>query len=322
MRTHTLLCLLSVLLLTGLSCRKNTNPASEATTPGTGIGFSVKGNAKAEYILKNVDGKQEISDFMQLKNYSSHPAQNEIHVRLQDKTADLVSAYNNANGTNIIPLPSSAWSFPEFLTLPANKSITALPFTVTGATGLRTNKIYAIGLNIISADGNMALSGSNSDILLFLRVTNADYTGQYLMKGQFYHPVLEPSFATHSTIIQLRDTFHIPGRVSVYWPYSGGFNTPVFKNGGQPHCCFAGQHLALRIDPVSNNVICTWDEWIGTEDTNYEQLPVYNSNTYTNRYNPVTKTFYTAFGYSLGPGHTIVPASRVWIDTLTYLGPL
>lgn len=320
MRTHFLLFLFSAILLTGISCKKNTDTAS--VTTDTGIGFSIKDNGKAEFILKNVDGKQEISDFVQIKNYSSRPAQNEIHVRLQDKTTELVSAYNSANGTNVIALPSTAWTFPELFTLRANESVTALPISVTGATGLRTNKTYAVGLRIESADGNMTLSRSSSDLILLLRVTNADYTGQYLMKGQFYHPGLEPAFAPHSTIIQLRDTFHVPGRVSVFWPYSGGFYTPVFENGGQPHCCFADHHLALRIDPVSNSVICTWDEWIGNEDTYYEQLPAYNSNTYSNRYNPATATFYLAFGYSFGPGNTFVPSCRAWIDTLTYLGPL
>lgn len=303
------------------ACNKeSTAPAADSEEPG--IGFAFGGTKKNEFVLKGMTTSQELKDILTVRIAGASPAPANIHVGLSDKTAELVDAYNAANNSNLEKLPSGNYTFSPEIILYKDQLEATAGLILKNTAGLRTNKTYAVGIAIERADNPLPLAADRRTVLVTIRVTNSMYVGRYLMKGQFYHPSLEPTFAPHSTIIELRDTFHFPNRVSVYWPYSGGFNTPAFKNGGQAHCCFAAQHLALSIDPVTDKVRCVWDEWVGNEDTNYGQLPAYNGNTYTNRFDPETKTYYTAFGYTFGAGNTIIPASRVWIDTLIYLGPL
>ncbi|MCX6319258.1 MAG: DUF1735 domain-containing protein [Bacteroidetes bacterium] len=302
-----------------LACKKS---STDTGVENAGIGFSIRNDAKAEFTLQNIPGKQLIGDFLFITNRSENAAQNNIHIQLEDKTTALVNQYNSVNGTSVVPLPSGSWSFSQLVTLGGGNSRTPVFIEVSGANSLPSNTKYGIGLKIRSADGNARIAANAESILIILDLTNSVYDGRYAMRGQYYHPSIEPTFAQHITNVELRDVSYTSGHLRLFWPFSGGYNMPFFQNGGNPYCCLSDNILEVRVDPSTNLVtpVCLNPD-PGT-DCFFQYVTRYNGNNYQNRYDPTTKTFYLAFGHNVVGGTVVIPGSnRVWIDTLTYLGP-
>jgi hypothetical protein len=136
------------------------------------------------------------------------------------------------------------------------------------------------------------------------------------MKGRYYPPSTEPGFAPHLFSVEL----HTAGAssVSLYWPFASMYTTPV-TSGGTAYCCLANNALGIATTTTSNLVGPYNGDIVGPF---YSPLASYNAVSYTNYYDAATGTVYLAFGTNLGAGGVMIPGvSRVWIDTLTYLGP-
>jgi hypothetical protein len=105
----------------------------------------------------------------------------------------------------------------------------------------------------------------------------------------------------------------------LYWPYASQFVTPSTSGGGNPNCCLANNELMIASSASNTAVVPANSNPVGPF---YSNLQTYNSVSYTNYYDPASRTIYLAFGKNLGAGGVLNPGiSNAWIDTLTYLGP-
>jgi hypothetical protein len=237
-----------------------------------------------------------------------------VHVTLTNNTTALVAAYNAANGTAIQVLPTAIWSVPTALTIGAGSRNTQVAITVTNTTGLNANLQYAVGLTISAVDGGYKIAENLKNLFIVFSVKN-QYDGKYTMRGQFYHPSLQPDFGPHTFSVEMHTAG--PNTVRLYWPLVAGYNTPLTSGGG-PACCFANQELDIDVNPGTNAALF-YNPLPGPA---YSPVVTHNANIYNNRWDPATKTFYGAWGYSLGAGGTVaLGASRAWIDTLIRTGP-
>lgn len=215
-------------------------------------------------------------------------------------------------------LPVTAFSVNTLVvTIPAGSTLSdVLKITLANSSLLDPLQTYGVGLTISAADQGYKVASNLKDIVIAFNIKN-QYDGKYTMKGQFYHPTNDPAFSHHVFSVELRTSG--PNSVRLFWPLVDDYNTPLTVNGA-PACCFAAQELSLSINPTTNAVTCL-NTAVGATVV-YAPIPTYGTNTYNNRWVPATKTFYTAFGYSLGAGGTVaLGTSRAWIDTLVYTGP-
>lgn len=294
------------------ACQKDAD--TDEPKPLSPVGFTMGTQSRNDYKLLISSSAQTITGLLNIKVQSGTAAA-AANVKLIDSTSFLVNRYNTANGTSIVALPRSLWSMPAELVLPQGGTSVSGSITVTNTDGLDFNKLYAIGITIGNNDG-YTIPDSSRSLLIVLRIGNI-LDGRYSMKGRFYHPSLEPGFALHVLSVELHTTG--ANNVAVYWPFASQFTTPATSGGGAPFCCIANNELAISSSNASNAVVAVNNNPVGSF---YSALQTYNAVNYTNYYDATTGTVYLAFGSNLGAGGTLVPGlSRVWIDTLSYLGP-
>ncbi|MFN8291133.1 MAG: DUF1735 domain-containing protein [Chitinophagaceae bacterium] len=109
----------------------------------------------------------------------------DIQVVLQVDNS-LVTAYNTANGTNFLPLPTNAYSLPSGLTytLPGgNSAEKAVPITLN-KNNLNLQNAYAIGFKIVSVSQGV-IAELEKNIIVTILVKNK-YDGRYEVDGSFF----------------------------------------------------------------------------------------------------------------------------------------
>jgi hypothetical protein len=281
-----------------------------------GVGFPFGVKPKNDVGLDVSASAQTVNGLVFVNLESGNPAPQDVTVTLTDNTTALLAAYNSANGTNILAMPTNLYTIPATLVIPAGARNVQVPLVITNTTGLDANRQYAVGITISAVDGGYKIATNLDDLFIVFSVKN-QYDGKYDMIGQFYHPSNEPGFLHHVFNVELQTSG--PASVSVFWPLVGGYNTPLTV-GGQPACCFAAQEFGIEFNPATNAAMAKNIAVGGT--IVYDPILSYNGNTYNNRWDPVNKIVYLAFGYTLGPGGTVtIGASRAWIDTLVRTGP-
>lgn len=289
---------------------------NDPDTQPPGVGFPFGAKAKNDVGLNVSATTQVINDLVYVNLESGNAASSDINITLSVTSTDLVTAYNTANSTSILVLDPSRYNVATTMTIPAGQRNVQIPLNILNTVGLDANRTYAIGLTITGVNNNYTIAGNLKNLLIAFTIKNA-YDGKYSMKGQFYHPSNDPAFSPHNFSVELHTSG--PNSVRLYWPLVGDYNTPLTVNGGAA-CCLAAQELSFNINPATNAVTCV-NTAVGATIV-YDPILSYNGNNYNNRYDPVTKKIYAAFGYSLGAGNTVAfGASRAWIDTLTYTGP-
>lgn len=108
----------------------------------------------------------------------------------------LITAYNTANGTNFLALPTNAYSLPNGLTftLPGgNSGEYNLPLTLN-KNNLNLQNAYAIGLKIASVSQGV-ISAIEKDIIVTILVKNK-FDGRYDIDGSFFD-VTRPDFTPY-----------------------------------------------------------------------------------------------------------------------------
>jgi|CXWL01.1.fsa_nt_gi hypothetical protein len=323
-------------LLTG--CIKDNNNIKSLVIQNPGIGFPYGANNKNDFIIRPSASAQQVPGLLLVTLEAAAPASSDIHITVADNSTALVNAYNSANGTAIQPLPRALWSIPSQLIIKAGDQFVLGDITITNTLGLNANQQFAVGLTITAADGGNKIADNLKNLFIVFRIQNA-LDGKYRMKGEFYHPTVEPAFMPHDFTIELHTLYG--NSASLYWPLSSGYsngyngfgyNTPYTINGGVPTWGFLGIYgLVLNTNPFNPNVnpndIIVYHDTPPAYDAWFFRMDSCNGKLYHNRVDTVTKTIYIAFGYRLGYYPTsqtsyFVPGdSRAWIDTLTYIGP-
>lgn len=203
------------------SCKKDKLHADE-------VGFVAGSNEKNDFTLRSFSTPQSINGILKFKTGSVLPASSDIRIDIADNTNALLSAYNAANGTSILPLPGSLWTVPSSVTLPADSNSIEAAISVSSTVGLDTTQLYAIGLKISGTQGGSIIDSLQNLFVVFRISSLNQYDGRYSMRGQFFHPGYEPGFAHHDLLVEL----HSSGQnsVSLFWPLFNIYNLYGAKN--------------------------------------------------------------------------------------------
>jgi hypothetical protein len=293
---------------------------NDPDTQAPGVGFPLGSRPKNDYGLDVSASPQTVPGLVYINLEAGNPAKSNVNITISNNTTALLNAYNLANGTNILALPTTVWSVPTSLVIPAGGRNIQDIITISNTTSLNPNNQYAIGLTITAVDGGYKIAENLKNLFIVFSVKNK-YDGKYSMNGRFYHPSLQADFAPHITFNVECHTAG-PNNVVVYWPLYGGYYTPL-SSAGNPICCFTAQSLGLAVNPATNVVTCYNADPAGT--IIYSQvtssgsfgLPVYNPS----MWDDLNKKFNISFGYNLTSGTMVAGVSRGWIETLTRTGP-
>lgn len=222
--------------------------------------------------------------------------------------------------TGITPLPAGSYSVASTtLSIPSGRKVSdAIKISITNSSLLDPTVTYGIGFSIASVDGGYKIAANQKNVVLAFNIKN-QYDGKYRLKTQFYHPTAAPTYPLLVTDqIELitagpnsvKMNCLIPGLVGYYHPWSTGTSISAF----------ASQEPVYTVN-TTTNAVTVQNGFVGAV-TFYEMGKGFNNLGYNHRYDPATKTIYANFGYNLSAGQAFnAAASRMWIDTLIYLGP-
>lgn len=291
---------------------------NDPDTQAPGVGFSFGTNAKNDFGLDVSTSPQTVGDLTNVNMLTGVVPTSDVNVTITNNTTTLLAAYNSANGTAILALPTALYTSPASIVVPAGQRFNNGTVVVSNTTSLDPNKQYAVGLTISAVTGGYNIAGNMKNLLIIFSVKNK-YDGKYTMKGRFYHPSLQPDMGPHTFQVELHTAG--PDDVRVYWPLVSGYNTPLTSGGG-PACCFASQALAVSVNPTTNVATAynsaagglTYELGLSTGAFGFP-CPT------PNRWDNTEKRLYLSWGYTLASGTLTPGASRMWIDTLTRTGP-
>ncbi len=257
---------------------------------------------------------ETISDFLKIWYSAPRKKAGNIHVKLAVDNS-LVTAYNTANGTNYLALPANSYTLPNGLELdlPAgNSGEYFLPFRLD-KNALNLQNAYAIGIKIESVSEGV-INELEKSLIVAILVKN-EYDGVYTVKGMFHHP----SGANPPGVFETEVELHTTGttKAKMYWPLAGTYASPIIYGGDLSY--FGSQVPEFNV--AGNNSVTVTN--VGGSLV-YAMGQGFDNAGYNHRYDPLTKTFYACWGYNLGPNGEFLgngSASRIWADTLIYLGP-
>jgi Domain of unknown function (DUF1735) len=226
-----------------------------------------------------------------------------------------VSDYNAANSTTFIPIPAAQYLIdaanPKVgtdytVTMNPGEFAKWLKFSIPNALALDLNKTYAFGFSISTVDAGGKISNSAKTIVVEIGVKN-QWDGVYRMKGKFYlHPTYGPLAGFETDKIEL----HTAGATALnqFCTIWGEYCQPFTVDAAGTLNRFGALGPQYVLNPTTNAVAITNNAPGNT--TGLSALPA----GVTNRYDPVTKTFYVSWGYLNAAG-----AARYFSDTLTFI---
>lgn len=273
---------------------------NDPDTQAPGVGFPLGSRARTDFGLDVSASPQVVSDIVYVNLESGTAAKSDVAITMTNNTTALLAAYNTANGTSILPLPTALYTVPLSLTIPAGGRNVQTVLTISNTTTLDPNRSYAVGITISSVDGGYKIAENLKNLLIVFSVKNK-YDGKYRLKGVHNRPTLD---APYDQVVNMETTG--PNSVTMLWPAntSQPYSHPI--NGNSYYGSFTTNFI---FDPATN-VLTAWDmtPWPTT------LVPTVTPGT-NSRYDPVAKIIYANFYYNGNP------AARQFWDTLTYLGP-
>ncbi len=290
---------------------------NDPDTQAPGVGFSFGANAKNDYGLDVKSTPQVVNGLTNVNMLTGVVPSNDVNVTLTNNTTTMLAAYNSANGTAILALPTALYTVPATLVVPAGSRFNDAPITVSNTTTLDPNKQYAVGLTISAVDGGYNIAGNMKNLFIIFGVKN-QYDGTYTLNGMFHHPVGANPPANFTGTVQMHTSG--PNSVKMYVPLFGGYYSLMIYGGGLN--AFGSQEPNFTVNQVTNKV--TVQNVAAGATTFYDMGLGFNNAGYDSRWDPSTKTMYACWGYNLGAGGTFGgngSAARLWLDTLIRTGP-
>jgi len=275
---------------------------------GNGVGFNLEGgssNFKTAGINAQNTPQQVDPSVMTLALYTSTTvATEDVHVHVASDPT-LISDYNTANGTQIVPLDPSVFSVQTLdPVIPVGSQNTSLNVTVNSTASLDPTVVYGVAFRINSVDGNYTIAENMKTIIVQILIKNR-FDGVYQVTGTALRVVggsidaalsgtITPYEVNYSTSgansVQHEGSFHWAN-----WTSAGGSSLP---GGYEPN---------IEFDPTSLNVVAVSSlngAVSGQTGTSYNQ-----------HYDPITKKMYYEFTWGAGP------TARLMTIEATYLRP-
>jgi hypothetical protein len=214
-----------VLLCTG--CLKDKgfeNGEYGINDPGSqppGIGFPRAIAAKYNLGINLSSASQSAAGVVYVNLESGLPATSDIHITLTLNDA-LRTAYNAANGTNILALPPALFSVPLTLTIPAGQRNAQVPISFPNTSTLDPNSSYGLGISISTVDGGYLIAANLKNLFIEIGLKNK-YDGVWDLKG-LHNRAPYDQFPFH-TEVEMHTTG--PSSVALYWPDGPGYGQPI-----------------------------------------------------------------------------------------------
>ncbi|MFM7672318.1 MAG: DUF1735 domain-containing protein [Bacteroidota bacterium] len=194
---------------------------NDPDTQPPGVGFPFAAKAMNGYGLDVSGSPQTVAELTFLNLNAGNPAPADITINLAIKSTELIGAYNTANGTNIQVLPTSLYTMPTTVTIPAGARNVTVPLVVTNTLTLNPNIAYGIAVQITSASGNYIVAENLKNLLIQFSIKNK-YDGVYNLTG--YHNRVPYTFPYQTTMHMVTSG---PNAVYFFWPLVGGVGHPI-----------------------------------------------------------------------------------------------
>lgn len=275
---------------------------NDPDTQPPGVGFPRAANAKVTYGLDaGSTTPQPVPGLVYVNLESGTTLGSDVTVTLVLNDA-LRTAYNAANGTNILAMPTNLFSLaPLTLVIPAGQRNIQVPIVINNTTSLDPNSSYGVGVTISAVTNGLKIAQNLKDLFIEFTLKNK-YDGRYNLRG--YHNRTSPDYsAPYNVTVEMHTSG--PNSVTMYWPDAGTYAHPIL--GGQSYYGSFGANFYFNL---TTNEMTGWD-WYPYATT----LPVGMGPGLNSRYDPTTKTIYASFHYNNNP------SGRGFYDTLRYLGP-
>ncbi len=276
-----------------------------------GVGFPRAAAAKYTVGINLSSTPQIVKGVIFVNLESGVPATSDVVVTLVLKDA-LRTAYNTANGTNILALNPSLFNVGLTVTIPAGQRNGQIPITFPNTSSLNPNNSYGFGISIASVTGGYRIASNLDDLFIEVTLKNK-YDGVYQLKG--YHNRTPYTFP-FTTDVEMWTTG--PSSVAMFWPDGGDFGQPIGIGPGAVNWYGPAVSPNFQFDPATD--LCTG---VTGMPANVVSLGMVTADNVTdanpngpivNRYEPGPKKMYLVFQYN---GNDL----RRFYDTLTYLRP-
>jgi hypothetical protein len=214
-----------------------------------GVGFPLGANKKNGFGLDVSGAAQLVNGLVYVNLEAGTPAASDITITLEDKSTELVTAYNVANGTNIQVLSPALYSIPSLtLIIPAGQRSVQIPITVASTLTLDPNKSYGVALRIASVSNNLKIASNLRDLLIEFSIKNK-YDGKYNLRGFHNRPGLDAPY--DETVLMITSG---PNSIAMFWPSLGAYAHPL--NGG---VTYYGSFTTNFYFNLSTNLLTSWD---------------------------------------------------------------
>jgi len=280
------------------SCLKEGSPNVDTSNAGNVVQFSNTGNNSAAISSKYPNFYTDLGTLLEgasaefnlnVSYAGSNNAPEDITVNLALDN-DMLTLFNDQNGTSYVVPPSSVFSFPSSVVILKGTRTTQVKATVTRSADYDFAQAYALPLAISSASTGIISDNFGKSVYSF-GVRN-QYDGIYSVNGWVLRagdPVLSGFFK------DVKRNVVTTGASSNTFAQTWSTGSDA---GG-----LAG--LTLTVDPATNKVTV----WCTSNPA------VTNEPSYDNRYDPATKTYFVSFYWGTGP------TNRAATDTLVYVSP-
>ena len=178
---------------------------------------------------------------------------------------------------------------PTEVIIKAGQANATIPVTFPNSSGFDPAFTYGLGLSLQSVDGSYIIAGNKKNILVAFSIKNA-YAATYDALGYFYHPSSPRDIDRVVTLTTVNGTTS----KTTLGDLANFINLTVDANNNVTVTDIAG--------PVGGTPTGNFTSLLG----GYAPFVGSNPLIYTNKYDPVTKTFYLRYGYQSASGYRII----------------
>jgi hypothetical protein len=288
---------------------------NDPDTQPAGVGFPRAQAAKYTVGLDLSASTQTIDNVVYVNLESGSPAPQDIVITLA-LNPNLRTAYNTANGTNILALDPAMYSVGLTITIPAGQRNAQIPLIFPNTSTLNPNNSYGFGLSIVSVTGGYVIASNLDDLFIEVSLKNK-YDGLWELVGHHNRaPYNDPTWNFHTEV-----EMHTTGASSVamYWPDRSDYGQPIGVGPGQTNWYGNVMSPNFTFDPGTDKCIGV-TTYVGAGVTlamvtNDQVADVNPNGPIDNRYEAgPPKKMYLTYQYN---GNDL----RRFYDTLTYISP-
>ncbi|HWR33448.1 MAG TPA: DUF1735 domain-containing protein [Chitinophagaceae bacterium] len=284
---------------------------NDPDTQPPGVGFPRGAAAKYSLGVDLSSASQTVNGLVYVNLESGNPASSDVTVTLV-LNDNLRIAYNTANSTNILAMPTALFSVALSITIPAGQRNAEVPLILPNTSTLDPNNSYGIGLTIASVTGGYTIAANLKNLFIEIGLKNK-YDGRYNLKATHNRSPYNYNF---TTTVEMWTTG--PSSVAMFWPDGGDFGQPIGTGPGAVGWYGPAVSPNFQFNPVSN--LCTLVTGMPANVVTLDMVTLdavadHNPDgPIVNRYEPGPKKMYLTFQYN---GNNL----RRFYDTLTYIGP-